>query len=158
MSVHIHVIKDFNHLTQANLVNLRTGVVVGHHLLQAWVLLAYFFKCMVNDLSDFWVMRHACDTLPTSILWNPEHMFCRIFVTVFFETFTFSNKLIVPFLETIADIFQEHKTKNHILIFGCSQIAAKFIGTVPDTIFNRLLLDNLCFLCHSIEFFIFRYC
>ena len=106
---------------------------------------------MVNDLSDFWVMRHACDILPTGILWNPEHMFCCIFVAIFFKAVTFSDKLVVSLIETITDIFEENKTKNHILIFGCGQIATKFIGTVPDTVFNRLLLDNLCFLCHSVS-------
>ena len=110
---------------------------------------------MVDDLPDFGVVRLAGDMLPTGILWNPEHMFCCIFVAIFFKAVTFGNKLIVSLLETITDIFEENKTKNHILIFRCSQITTKFIGTVPDTVFNRFLFDYLCFLCHSIEFFYF---
>ena len=75
-------------------------------------------------------------------------MLCGIFITIFLKAITFCDKLVVTLLETITDIFEEHKSKNHILIFRCSQITTKFIRTVPDAVFDRFLFDNLCFLCH----------
>lgn len=113
---------------------------------------------MIYDLSYLWVMSHACNILPTCILWNPEYVFCCIFVTIFFKAISFSNKLIISFLKTIADIFEEDETKNHILILRRGQITTKFFCTVPDTILNRLLFDNLCFLCHIVFGIDFNYC
>ena len=116
LCMHIHVVEDFNDLAQADLVNLRTGVVVGHHLLQAGILTANLFKGMVDDLSYLRAMRLAGYDIPSSILWHPENMLCGVFIAVFLEAVAFVNKFFVTLLETIADIFKEDETQHHILI------------------------------------------
>ena len=120
MCMHIHIVKNIHDLTQSNLVNLGTRIVIWHHLFQTRILFANLLESMVNDLTNLRVMCLTCYVLPASILWYPKHMLGGILVTIFFESITFSNEFIIALLETIADVFEKYEAKHYILVFGCS--------------------------------------
>jgi hypothetical protein len=104
---------------------------------------------MIYHLPNLRAMGLAGDHLPSRILRHPKHMLGCVFVAVFLETLPLGNKFVVALLKAVANIFKENKHEHHILIFRCREIATKFIGTVPNAVFNRLLFHYFCFLGHS---------
>ena len=105
MGVHVHVVENLHHLAQTDLVDFRTGIVIGHHLLELGILLPNLFECMVDDLSNLRAVRHAGNVLPPGILRHPKNVFGSIFVAVFLKAFTLFHKLVVTLIEAVADIF-----------------------------------------------------
>ena len=153
--MHVHIIEYLNHLTQTNLVNLRTRIVVWHHLLEARILLADNLQSMVYHHTNLRVMGMARYILPTRILRHPEHMFGGIFVAVLLKALALSNEFVIAFLKTIADILQEHESQHHILILRSGEVATQFVSTVPYTVFDRLFLNYFRLFCHYIPIICF---
>ena len=101
---HFDVGEQVYHITQATLVQFRTGEVLGQNVLQALVLFFNSAHSIVNYRANLRRVCFCSNFAPTRTSGDEENALRSVFVNVFLEAVALFDKLIVLVLETIRDI------------------------------------------------------
>ena len=123
---------EVNDAAEALFVQVRTGVFLGQHTFERWVV---FFHCdhgVIEIFADCGLLGTPLQIRPTRNFVHPENVFGGVFVTVFGVGAFFLHQRGVFFLESVGDVFEEDEAQDNMLVFGGIQVAAEFIRSRPE--------------------------
>ena len=102
---HLNIGEQVHHISQAALVQLRPGKVLGQDVLEALVLRFNAAHGLINDGADLRGVGRCSNHAPTGIFRDKEDVFCQVFVLVLLEAVALFHQFLVLGLKTIGDVF-----------------------------------------------------
>ena len=155
---HVHVGKKINDVSQNLFVQVGAGVIFGQHAFESFVVGFDSPHGVVDDDADFRFVGGGSDFCPAGGFRYKENVFFKIGIGVIFKTVAFQNKLIVFFLESGGNVFQENQSDDDVAVFGSGDMPPKDTGGILDLFFKTDVGSvvgfpgsRLCFFCHELN-------
>ena len=116
---HPDIADHVDELAETRLVEGRTGVILGQHVLERRVVALDTGHRVVDELADGGLPRLGLEMTPAGFRRHPEDVLGPVFVLVFGvgALCLLTLEASVFFLESVGDIFQEDEAQDDVLVF-----------------------------------------
>ena len=131
---HFDVANEVDDLTQASLIQCRSGVVLGKHVVEHRVVPLDGGHGVVHQSADGGLAGLTLQILPPGLRRHPEDVLGTILVGMFRvrSLVTLGLKPCMGLFKSVGDVLQEDQTKDDVLVLGGVHAASQGVGHLPE--------------------------